>query len=155
MNDKKMQNIDAAIQHEEQELAESLKLFRSAVHHVAEREAAKLAPMPKKWNSFGQRLRLVPGWAFGWGLAAALCLSVLPFWMRSHRTASVASPAPVAQTHASPAAAVSDEVLLSQINDAVSQDVPDSLRPLAELDSWSSSTQSTNKQSEKNHAIQE
>jgi len=153
MKNEKIQNIDASIAREEQELAESLKLFRSAVHHVAEREAAQLAPMPRKWGSFGQRLQLMPGWAFGWGLAAALCLSVLPFWIRSHR--AMPAPAPVAQTHVAPKANVSDEALLSQINDAVSQDVPDSLRPLSEMDSWSSSTQSTNKQSEKNHAIQE
>jgi hypothetical protein len=147
----KITNLDAAIEREQWELAESLQLFRSAVHHIAERESSRL-PMPQ-WGSFWQRLRLAPGWPFGWALAAALCLSVLPFWMHSHGAVPKAATASVAVTH--PAEFVSDEALLSQINDAVSQDVPDSLRPLAQLDSWSSSTQATQKQSEKNHAIQE
>jgi len=82
------QEIDQAIQREELAMAESLQMFRSVVHHVAERESFGVERQRLQWGSFRQRLRLMPGWAFAWGLMAALCLSVLPLWMHSRHEAS-------------------------------------------------------------------
>lgn len=114
------------------ELAEALSLYRSAMHHVAERRALRpwtAEPLPRRTFRLG--LLLAPA------LAAAVATAFLvPEYLHHHRrpapaaahAAPVAQPAP-AQTLAS----VDDTALMNQIDSEVSEDVPDALRPLADL----------------------
>jgi len=120
------------------DFATTLRDFRSAVHHVAERETSK--PVPSGWlisarhrQRIAQR-RLV----LAWTCAALLCVSLLP--ILHHAKLVTSQPVAVVQNVANDA---EDTALLEQVDNAVSESVPSSLAPLATLDSWSSTT-STN-----------
>lgn len=121
------------------EFAASIRDFRSAVTHVADRETAGtvgagwLAPARKRRRSAQQRMVL------GWAAAALLCLATLPLATHSHH-AVVAPPAVQTATTIAPAAE-SDSALLEQVDTDLSESVPSSLTPLTDLDSSSDASQ--------------
>lgn len=114
------------------ELAEALSLYRSAMQHVAERRALRpwaAEPLPRRTFRLG--LLLAPA------LAAAIATGVLvPAYVHHERrdkpvareTTPAGRQAPV-ETRAS----IDDTALMNQIDSEVSEDVPDALRPLADL----------------------
>ena len=116
-------------------LAEALGLYRSAMHHVAEREAARRPfrqgfadAVPRR----PLRLRLILAPA----LAAAVAAGVLvPLYSHSHpsQAPSVTVAGNTAPGPAEARANVDDTVLMDQIDSELSEEVPDALRPLAVL----------------------
>jgi hypothetical protein len=120
------------------EFAASIRDFRSAVTHVADRETAGpvgagwLAGARKRRHSAQQRMVL------GWAAAALLCLATLPLATHS-RHAVIAPPALQTATTAAPAPQ-SDTALLEQVDADLSESVPSPLAPLTELDSWTNAS---------------
>jgi|SRR5271170_5889528 len=122
------------------DFAAAISDFRTAVHHIAERETSK--PVPASWliparrrHKSAQR-RIVLAWSLVAACAALLCIGTLPLL---HQTKPVVDP-PVVAHQNNPS---DDTALLEQVDNAVSESVPSSLAPLADLDSWNSAT-STN-----------
>lgn len=128
------------------EFAASIRDFRSAVTHVAERETAQpvtadwLAPARKRHRYAQQRMVL------GWAAAALLCVATLPLSMHSRHAAIPAAIAPAVPTVAAPAADT-DTALLEQVDTEVSRSVPTSLAPLADLDSLNKTSSNTSSDS--------
>ncbi len=129
-------------------LAEALSLYRSAMHHVAERETA-LHPIvqglaqPRPKRTLGLRLLLAPA------LAAAVAAGVLlPLYAHFHHphssTVAVATEAEPTTTEAR--VNIDDSVLMNQIDSDLSEDVPDALQPLADLSYQAATTQATTTQ---------
>lgn len=120
------------------EFAASIRDFRSAVTHVAERETSRmvspnwLAPAQKRRRSAQQRM------ALAWACAALLCLATLPFF--SHHATIHQAPPAVAAVAPAPE---SDTALLEQVDTDVSESVPPSLAPLADLDSLDAASSNT------------
>ncbi len=118
--------------HEEmRELAESLSLFRSAMHHIAEREAARPWAMARP-PAHRMRLRLLLAPA----LAAVVAAGVLvPLYTHDHRhhAEAAARTAAAQRALAENLASMDDTMLMNHIFNAVSEDVPDALQPLADL----------------------
>jgi 4-amino-4-deoxy-L-arabinose transferase-like glycosyltransferase len=126
------------------EFAESIRSFRSAMHHVGDQTAQQdalsvwLAPARKRQKS-AQR-RMVMAWAAALGL---LFGGALPLTLHlSHETPTYQQAKDLGQ----PKDNASDTALLEQVDSAVSESVPDSLAPLAELDNWSSDSKTENRQ---------
>ncbi|MGH9587038.1 MAG: hypothetical protein ACRD3F_08800 [Acidobacteriaceae bacterium] len=127
------------------ELATGIHDFRAAVTHVAERETARplaidwLAPARKRRRSHQHRLVL------GWACAAALCFATVQLTMMPISIHVSPAPAHIAQQAPAPLVQTtepeSNSGLMEQIDDDVSESVPSSLAPLAEL--GSSDTAST------------
>jgi hypothetical protein len=136
---------------EMREIAEAVSLYRSAMHHVAEKQAtrpAQLAVRPAK--TLRMRLLLVP--ALGGALAVAVIAPVLMHWhprptpVQPVTTAQGAQPPQeVAQTN------VSDTELMDRIDNDLTQDVPDALQPL----DMSEQGATTNTNSENKNVTQE
>jgi len=124
-------------------IAEALSLYRSAMHHLAEREAAR--PFVRDPRAHVLRLRMVLAPA----LTVALAVSVLvPAYSHFHHH-RVASTVVANNTHL-PASqintSVDDTALMNQIDSELSEEVPDALQPLADLsDQTTSSTPVTEK----------
>lgn len=121
------------------ELASSIRDFRAVVTHVAERETAR--PVSAGWLTPARqrRKRAQLNMALAWACAALLCLAMLPLSVRSH-------PAPihaVITTAAAAPAPESDSALLEQVDTNVDQSVPAPLAPLADLETWSSTSATT------------
>ena len=119
-------------------LEKEIKLFRSAMNYIAERETVRpaalnwLAPARQRQRSAQRRM------ALAWTCAAALCLAVLPITIQ--RTASQQPPArPNVAVTASQSSA-SDTALLDQVDTAIAAPVPTSLAPLTEMDNWNTDT---------------
>jgi len=133
---------------EVRDLAEALSLYRSAMHHIAEREGARpFAPERRPVRTLPLRLLFAPA------LAAAVAAAVLvPAYshFHAHHPARVTSHAQPGPTEAR--ANVDDTVLMNQIDSDLSEDVPDALRPLADL---SDQAPTTNPVSEKKNVTQE
>ena len=131
-------------------MAEALSLYRSAMRHIAEKEAARARiaePHPGRSIRFG--VLLAPA------LAAAVAAAVLvPVYSHHHHHTSTS--AIVAKTSQPSSvdirANVDDTVLMNQIDSELSEDVPDALQPLADL---SSQTTSASAVSEKKNVTQE
>ncbi|MGC1359692.1 MAG: hypothetical protein WA419_06530 [Silvibacterium sp.] len=127
------------------EFAASIRNFRSAVAHVADRETARpvapgwLAPAQRRRRSAQRRMIL------GWACAALLCLATLPLSTHSNHPVTIGRTL-MQMPAAAAAAPESDTALLEQVDTDVSESVPSPLAPLAELDSWS--TQATNNSSD-------
>jgi hypothetical protein len=116
---------------EMRDLAEALSLYRSAMQHVAEKQAARPFAMDRKpAPSFRMRLVMVPA------LAAALAIAVIvPAVSHLHghpgtKAAPVAAGAPQNPTTV---AQVDDTQLMNQIDSDLTEDVPDALQPLADM----------------------
>ncbi|MGB9032858.1 MAG: hypothetical protein WCC27_22235 [Acidobacteriaceae bacterium] len=135
---------------EVREMAEALSLYRSAMRHIAEKEAARsriVEPRPGQTIRFG--MLLAPA------LTAAVAAAVLvPVYSHIHHHTSAPNVA-VKTSPPSPVDAranVDDTVLMNQIDSDLSEDVPDALRPLADL---SSQTTNASAVSEKKNVTQE
>ena len=114
---------------EVREMAEALSLYRSAMHHLAEREAARpFAAEPRPARTLRLRLILAPA------LTAAVAAGVLvPVYSHFHHRPTTVTDARNAQPGpADVRANVDDTVLMNQIDSELSEDVPDALRPLAD-----------------------
>lgn len=124
------------------EFAASIRDFRSAVTYVAERETSRplnaswLAPARKRRRNAQQRMALA--WA---ACAALLCFATLPFF--SHSRPSPAHPAAPAVVAVAAPASESDTALLEQVDTDISESVPPSLAPLADLDSLDTASSNT------------
>jgi hypothetical protein len=132
-------------------LAEALSLYRSAMHHVAEREVARHPFVPglaetRPAHPFRMRLLLAP--ALAAGVAAAV---LVPLYGRHHQPPAVRVAANVAAGPTVARADVDDTALMNQIDSELSEDVPDALRPLADL----SDQTTTNPVSEKKNVTNE
>jgi hypothetical protein len=121
------------------ELATTIRDFRAAVTHIADRETTR--PVSADWLAPARRRHR---WArhnmmLAWACAALLCLAMLPLSLRSNH----ASPQPAGTAAAAAPAPESDNALLEQVDTDVSETVPSSLQPLAELENWNSESTST------------
>ena len=119
-------------------LEEEIKLFRSAMNYIAERETARpaapnwLVPARQRQRSAQRRM------ALAWTCAAALCLAVLPITMQRTVTKQPQAAPNVAVTASQSSAA--DTALLDQVDTAIAEPVPTSLAPLTEMDNWNTDT---------------
>jgi hypothetical protein len=121
------------------EFAASIRDFRSAVTHVAERESSR-AVTPGWLAAARKRHRSTQTMALAWGCAALLCVATLPFFSHS-RPSAIHPPAPtVAAAAPSPE---SDTALLEQVDTDVSESVPPPLAPLADLDNLDTASSDT------------
>jgi hypothetical protein len=121
------------------EFAASIRDFRSAVTHVAERETSR--PVTADWIASAQkRRRSTQRMTLAWGWAALLCLATLPFFSHSRQVAI--HPAAPAVAAVAPAPE-SDTALLEQVDMDVSESVPPPLAPLADLDSLDTTSSDT------------
>ena len=120
------------------ELASSIRDFRAVVTHIAERETAQ--PVSAGWLSPARqrRKRAQQNMVIAWACAMLLGLAVLPFSFGPHPMPTQAAMAPVAAP-----APESDSALLEQVNANVSESVPSPLAPLADLETWSSTSATT------------
>lgn len=130
------------------EFAALLRDFRSAVEHVTAREMERpvaanwLVPARQRRRSAQQRM------ALGWACAALLCLATLPFSMHSRH---VNLPPAIANAPVAVAPATeSDSALMEQVDTEVSESVPSSLAPLADLDSLNTTSANTSSGSSAN-----
>lgn len=114
------------------EFAASIRDFRLAVTHVADRETA--GPMATGWLASARKRRrnAHQRMALGWAVAVLLCIATLPAFMHSRHAAIVPAAAQTATISAP--SAESDTVLLEQVDTDVSESVPSPLAPLTELD---------------------
>jgi hypothetical protein len=127
---------------EMRELAESLSLYRSAMWHVAEKQAARPSVRAER-HTVGLRMRLVLVPALGAALAAAV---IAPVYVHLHHTAIASTSAhPVVQvpTPIATRASADDTDLMNQIDNDLSQGVPDALQPLTGWDDTSASATKT------------
>lgn len=134
-------NSDAAESREEvRELAEALSLYRSAMTHLADRFSAhpRLAT-PRRAHPF--RLRLLLGPALGVALAAGV-LAPLYGHLHQHTAAVLRAQNNPAPDPTATRASVDDTILMNQIDNQLSETVPDALAPLADL-SAQAATQSS------------
>ena len=147
MNTNPNSNLQVAAENELEprgEVAASIKLFHDAMHSIADRATER--PVPSDWliparrrQRSGQRRMIL-----AWSCAAALCFSVVPLTV--HTAHPGIAPPPPTVSNAQPAAVeqpTSEDALLEQIDNEVSESVPSSLAPLSELDSWNSTTSTT------------
>lgn len=121
------------------ELATTIRDFRAAVTHIADRETAH--PVSTDWLAPARRRRR---WArhnmmLAWACAALVCLALLPLSLSSNH----ASPQPGVTAAAATPAPESDNALLEQVDTDVAESVPSSLAPLADLETWNSESTST------------
>ncbi|MGA7887594.1 MAG: hypothetical protein WCA44_17810 [Acidobacteriaceae bacterium] len=124
------------------EIAEALSLFGSAMRHMAERRAERMAAQPRLLEARPTRsLRLVLAPA----LAAAVAIAVgVPAW--SHFHSGIAAPPQrpaMGVQNTETRASVNDTVLMNQIDTNVSEDVPDALEPLAQLSEQAAAAKTT------------
>jgi hypothetical protein len=139
---------------EVREIAESLSLFRSAMHRIAEREAAR--PMPELRSERRPVRMLLHPALLAPVLATAIFVASLPVYQYFHHAHASAVPA-VAASGASASVAstrAADAALMTQIDAEISEDVPDALQPMADF-GMSESTQLSSSATEKNHVTQE
>lgn len=130
------------------EFATAIRNFRAALTHLAERESARpmaadwLAPARKRRRSHQHRLILA------WACAAALCVAALPFaplpfgHQPEPATVTRAAIEPAGSAALGPKAAT-ERTLLEQVDEQVSEPVPSSLAPLAEMDNWGNASTNT------------
>lgn len=128
------------------ELAASIRLFRSAMEYVAQRESSRpvaadwLLPARRRQKAAHRRLIL------SWACAALLCFAALPVSMHLLGTAPASGPIRAKLANHAVNTTLADTALLEQVDTEVSESVPSSLAPLATLDSWDATT-STNQTS--------
>ena len=144
------ESAEAGSRDEVRELAEALSLFRSAMHHVAERQMERQIEAPRTIpdrpaHRFRMKVLLAPA------LAAAVAAGVLlPIYTHEHHNSKAHTVAGTVEPSGATRASMDDTALMNQIDSAVSEDVPDALQPLVDL-----SEQITPSASEKKHATQE
>jgi hypothetical protein len=148
-----MSQREQAIEQMESETAEALRYFRSAITAAADRQ------MRQSGQSMGtvlSRRRSGMQFAARWAWAPALLLLIIGLVIgnREYRAGRAASHTIAVRTPA-PAAArnVDDAALMTQIDDELSQDAPESLAPL-EVTS-AQTTHGTNRQMENTNGVEE
>jgi hypothetical protein len=135
---------------EVREMAEALSLYGSAMRHIAEREAAR-TPIAVRRPTRTTRFSLLLAPALATAVAAAV---IAPVYSRLHHHSAVSGVvANTVQPNAADARAnVDDTVLMNQIDSELSEDVPEALRPLADL---SDQTTNASSVSEKKNVTKE
>lgn len=135
---------------EVRELAEALSLYRSAMNHVAERQATRPWKAERHPDHrFRMSLLLAPVLT-----AIAAAGVMVPIYGHFHHGNAAAEPVArlAPETSGPERASISDTVLMNQIDTELSEDVPDALQPLAAL---SDQAPANNNVSENKHATQE
>jgi hypothetical protein len=134
---------------EVRDLAEALSLYRSAMHHVSDRELARpFAAEPRPASAIRFRFLLAP--ALATAIAAA---ALVPVYSHFHHHSGSGSVAKNGQPNSADArATVDDTVLMNQIDSELSEDVPDALQPLADV---SAQTTGNNSVTEKKNVTKE
>jgi hypothetical protein len=121
------------------DLAEALSLYRSAMHHIAERETLR---RPLAQNVAEPRRMRTLQVIFAPALTVAVAAGVLvPLYSHLHHPAHLMPVAVTSSNAGTAVAAVDDSALLNQIDSDLSEDVPDAFRPLADLSDQSATTQ--------------
>jgi hypothetical protein len=128
------------------ETAASIELFRDAMHSIAERATER--PVPTDWLLPARRRHRTAQrrMVLAWTCAAALCFAAVPLSLHTSRPVDPAHALSAKVVVAQPAPAQppeSESALLEQVDNAIAEPVPSSLAPLTELDSWNSTTSST------------
>ncbi len=131
---------DAATKRDLEGLANSISQFRSALHHIA----ARSAELPTDWGFEQARARRRSAQRrvmLEWAVAMALCVAALVPAVGFYREHA-------AQVRAEQQAQLlkqreADTALLDQVSSELSEAVPDSMQPLAEMDSDYASYQTT------------
>ncbi|HEY1501489.1 MAG TPA: hypothetical protein VGF88_18080 [Acidobacteriaceae bacterium] len=132
------------------EIAEAVSLYRSAMHHIADREAARPFVADRRpGHTIGFRFLLAPV------LTAIVAAGIfVPIYnhLHHHNSRPVVRAAANQLEASATLANVDDTVLMNQIDSQLSEDVPDALRPLADL---SDQPTTHNSVSEKKNVTQE
>jgi hypothetical protein len=125
---------------EMRELAEAISLYRSAMHHVAEKQVPRPFVRAER-RAAGLRMRLVLVPALGAAMAAAV---IGPVYVHMHHPAIAKAPVQaVEQAPATTQAKLDDTELMNQIDSDLTEDVPDALQPLADVSNQSATTTKT------------
>jgi hypothetical protein len=140
---------DAATKRGLEGLANSISHFREAVHHIAERQAepaaiAQQMERARRRRQSAQR-RVMLEWAAAMALCVALLLPGIGYY-RNH-----VSQVREQQQKQALQQRESDAALLDQVASEVSEQVPDSMQPLAEMDSDYASNQVSSGKAERNN----
>jgi Tfp pilus assembly protein PilN len=135
---------DAATKRSLEGLANSISQFREAVRHIAEQQAA---PSASQWEQAQRRKqatqrRVMLEWVAAMVLCVALLLPGIGYY-RSHSARVQEQQAEMLKQQEA------DAVLLDQVTSEISETVPDSMRPLAEMDSDYASNQISTGDTEK------
>lgn len=146
MNKPDPSQVEASVPVEESleprgEFATSIRLFRSAVEYVAQRETER--PVVAGWLAPAMHRRKVAHrrMVLSWVCAALLCFAAVPVSM--HLLLTEPSATQAAKVNSAPDTAIADTALLEQVDTEVTESVPSSLAPLAALDSWDTTTSAT------------
>jgi hypothetical protein len=134
------------------QFGEDLRNFRAAVNRAAERQTSQ--PVPFGWLNAAKRRRASHRRiVLAWTCAGLLCVSALPLL---HYSKTAGAPSRIVSHNMQPG--TDDTALLEQVDTAVSESVPSSLAPLAELDNWDATTSTNNEiplnKPEKKHVSQ-
>jgi hypothetical protein len=139
------------------EVAASIKLFHDAMHSIADRATARPVPsdwlMPARRRQRSAQRRMI----LAWSCAAALCFAVVPLSIHNAHPVNADHQLTGKVTGAQPAPAqpeVSEDALLEQVDNEISEPVPSSLAPLTELDSWNSTNSESSTHTEKKNVTQ-
>ena len=145
---------DAATKRDLEGLANSISQFRAAVRHIAERQGEQTQQVAWQLDQARQRRksaqkRIMLEWAVATTTAIVLCLTMLVptvGYYRNHATQLRAR-----QQEQLLKQREADTALLDQVTSELSEAVPDSMQPLAEMDvDYASDTTSTGKTEKKN-----
>ena len=145
---------DAATKRDLEGLANSISQFRAAVRHIAERQGEQTQQVAWQLDQARQRRksaqkRIMLEWAVATTTAIVLCLTMLVptvEYYRNHATQLRAQ-----QQEQLLKQREADTALLDQVTSELSEAVPDSMQPLAEMDvDYASDTTSTGKTEKKN-----
>jgi hypothetical protein len=129
---------DAGTRRNLESLANSVSHFREAIHHIAESQGEPL-PISQQLEKARQRQqssqrRVILEWAAAMAVCVALLLPGIGYFQ--HRAAHLREQQRLALEQRE-----ADAALLDQVANEVSEGVPDSMRPLAELDTDYTSSQ--------------
>jgi hypothetical protein len=140
---------DGATKRDLEMLANSISQFRAAVRHIAEQQAG---PAPAAWqlDQAQQRRRSAQRRTMlEWAVAMVLCVTMLVPAVGYYRDHAKRLRAQQQEQLSKQRAA--DTALLDQVTSELSEAVPDSMRPLAEMDADYASNQiATGKTEKKN-----
>lgn len=139
---------DAATKRDLEGLANSIGHFRAAVHHLAERQAQALPVAAQLEKAAQRRQSAQRRVTLEWAAAMALCVGALvpaAGYYRNH-TAQMEAQRKQEMMLKQRAA---DTALLEQVSSELSETVPDSLQPLADMDAEYASYQTSIRETEK------
>ena len=141
---------DGATKRDLEGLANSISQFRAAVHHIAGREGEGLEMGWRLDQAQERRQTAHRRIVLEWAIAAVLCVTMLVpavGYYRSHAAQEQAR-----QKEQLLKQREADTALLDQVTSALSETEPDSMRPLAEMDTDYASYQTaqTEKKNDRN-----